>query len=104
MRLFIDDERFPVHEFDYIVRTLSDFDNVINTLGTNKITYISFDHDLGANEPTGYDIVKKLIDIDMERDILSPNFDFYVHSQNPIGAKNIETYLNNYLRVVRGNR
>ena len=100
MRFFIDDERFPVGHFDYIIRTQADFDNAIIDIGTRKITFISFDHDLGPNEPTGYDLLKKLIDIDMERGILAKDFDFYVHSQNPIGAKNIEAYLNNYLAII----
>jgi hypothetical protein len=65
-------------------------------------SYISFDHDLGGNSGSGYDIAKLLVDIDMN----TPNdnyrfdkdFDFYVHSQNPIGKINIEKYLNNYIR------
>ena len=61
--------------------------------------YISFDHDLGENERTGYDIAKLLVDLDMngEREFALPaEFEFYVHSQNPIGKANIEAYLNNY--------
>ena len=68
---------------------------------------ISFDHDLGdETKHTGYDVAKQLV----ENDIISGNkesrqsykfcdgFDFYVHSQNPIGKANIEGLLNNYLK------
>lgn len=66
-------------------------------------SYISFDHDLGEDSGTGYDIVKMLINIDMEtpEDMyrFPENFDFYVHSKNPIGKSNIEGLLNNYMKV-----
>lgn len=65
-------------------------------------SFISFDHDLGDGEPTGYDIVKELVEIDMtsvnEEARIPDGFNFYVHSQNPIGKANIEGLLNNYLK------
>jgi hypothetical protein len=30
------------------------------------------------------------------------DFQFYVHSKNPIGAKNIQMYLDNYLTMKNG--
>lgn len=61
-------------------------------------SFISFDHDLGEYSDTGYDIVKELINRDIGRWVKIPkDFDFYVHSQNPIGKANIEGLLNNYL-------
>ena len=67
--------------------------------------FISFDHDLGA-EKSGHDLVKRLIEVDMKKDIgrqrplytFSSDFDFYVHSKNPIGKANIEGLLYGYLR------
>lgn len=69
--------------------------------------FVSFDHDLGdETKYTGYDLAKQLV----ENDIISGDkdsrkaykfadgFDFFVHSKNPIGKKNIETYLNNYMK------
>ena len=68
--------------------------------------FISFDHDLGKNEPTGYDIAKWLVEVDMgrnkkilDRAAFHPDFDFYVHSKNPVGKANIEAYLNNYFKM-----
>ena len=67
-------------------------------------TFVSFDHDLG-DDNTGYDLAKALVEADIKfRDKgvyeykFPPNFDFYVHSQNPVGKANIEAYLNNYLK------
>ena len=67
-------------------------------------SYISFDHDLGENERTGYDLAKMLIEDalnfpDWPEYQLPSDFSFYVHSQNPVGKANIEGLLNNYLKV-----
>ena len=113
--LFIDDERNPhnvfwadskilsrYHEEDWVIcrNHYEVFDRVFE-LGMPS--YISFDHDLGEDNWTGYDIVKELVDIDMntiDTNYMFPkDFDFFVHSQNPIGKKNIESYLNRYLSV-----
>jgi hypothetical protein len=93
--LFVDDERFPVNSESIIVRNFEEFKAIIEGLGMPK--EISFDHDLGESEPTGYDIVKWLIEQDMDHDFLNEDFTFSVHSQNPVGAENIRNLLNNYL-------
>jgi len=60
--------------------------------------YISFDYDLGKNAPTGYDFAKWLIEEHVSKNIRIPaNFDFNVHSANPVNAKNISEYLKQYL-------
>ncbi|KAJ31750.1 cyclic-phosphate processing receiver domain-containing protein [Sulfitobacter pontiacus] len=102
--LFIDDERDPPADRQQwrIGRNLREVALIIKELGPPN--FISFDHDLGENEPTGYDIAKKLVagDLgelagnDFERG-LPTDFSFYVHSQNPVGAENIRTLLVNYL-------
>lgn len=67
--------------------------------------FISFDHDLGdTTEFNGYEIAKFLVESDMDGVYKIPdNFGFFVHSQNPVGKKNIELYLNNYLEFCIGN-
>ena len=68
--------------------------------------FISFDHDLGDDEPTGYDNAKWFVELDMANHVsfrFDENFSFVVHSQNPIGKQNIESYLNNYLNFKKGN-
>lgn len=60
--------------------------------------FISFDHDLGKDEKTGYDIIKLMIEDVMNSEYeISEGFDYYVHSKNPVGKKNIESYLNNFI-------
>lgn len=59
---------------------------------------ICFDHDLGGiddkDEKTGLDCAKYLVSYCMDKNIdVCP---FNVHSSNPVGAKNIRSYLNNY--------
>jgi hypothetical protein len=103
--LFIDDERAPPNDGRSwrIGRTLAQVEQMLTQYGAP--VYISFDHDLGEEEPTGYDIVKAMVEGDMgERPDsgfevgLHPELDFYVHSQNPIGKANIESLLANYLK------
>lgn len=58
---------------------------------------ISFDHDLGDGE-NGYDFAKWIIDLILDGKYgLPENFSYYVHSMNPIGKKNIEELMHNFL-------
>jgi hypothetical protein len=100
-KLYLDDIRTPDDPTFMIVRTVNDAQKLIHLLGVP--TFISFDHDLGMDDEgnlvlSGYDFAKWLVEMDMEGIfILVEDFDFTVHSQNPVGAKNIREYLNNYL-------
>lgn len=100
--LFIDDERFPPRNDGREWKIARDMEDVMMCLRIHGMPgYISFDHDLGDDIPTGYDIAKFLVELDMGDDpdfALPEKFEFYVHSQNPIGKKNIESYLTNYLK------
>lgn len=102
--LFLDDERFPPDDGrDWVVaRTAKEAMRHCINQGTPS--YISFDHDLGADEWTGHDFAKWLVENDLNFSTFPKiqfptNFAFYVHSQNPIGKANIEGLLNNYLKV-----
>lgn len=98
-RMFIDDERFPPgDENDWaICRNLFEVQLVIDYEGMPS--FISFDHDLGANQPSGMDITKWLVESELDGKLKFPEgFDFYVHSQNTAGAKNIEGLLRQYLQ------
>jgi hypothetical protein len=98
-KLFVDDERFPPDDDPaapwVIVRNMEEATHTILTMGFPIM--ISFDHDLGENIPTGFDIAKWLVDYDLDFDVIPVDFDFYVHSQNPVGASNIEGLLRGYL-------
>lgn len=99
-KLFLDDERDPPgNRWQWVIAR--DFTDVELAVWRNGLPeYISFDHDLGENEKTGLDIAKWLVDLDMAENSefqFPENFDFYVHSQNPVGKANIEGYMRNYL-------
>lgn len=97
IRVFLDDERFPVSDDLIIFRTAEDLILHITTFG-EIIEYMSFDHDLGIDVMTGYDFVKWAVDRELSGfQVFSDNFTFYVHSQNPIGATAIRSLLDNYL-------
>lgn len=96
-KMFIDDERFPPEDgADWkICRNHAD---VIHTMVDHGWPqFVSFDHDLGENEPTGMDIAWWFVDLDLQENTMPRDFAFYVHSQNPIGAENIRSLLNGYL-------
>jgi len=106
MKIFLDDEREPVDYLDWVVvRNYAQFVGVILT-AREPITFISFDHDLGDDSLSGYEAVKWLCDLDMQRStkfkILGPAFKWYVHSQNPVGAENINMYLHSYMEFAYG--
>lgn len=121
MKLFLDDIRVPYDVFKMtinpifennedwaIVRDYHQFVNYITKFGLPD--FISFDHDLSYDhyleenqsdieygsliEKTGYDASKWLVNYCEENDLLLP--EFYVHSANPVGKKNIECYLENF--------
>lgn len=101
MKLYLDDIREPKSDDFVIVRS---FEDAIKFVEANGIPeFISFDHDLGCDEEgnilkSGYDFAKWLVDSDINKEFIFPdNFDFNVHSANPIGRNNIESILNNYL-------
>lgn len=99
--LFLDDERHPPRDGRAwrIARNHSEVVNLIDMFGYPE--YVSFDHDLGDFIPNGdgYQIAKYLCDLDMNTSHRMPdNFDFYVHSQNPVGAENIRAYMRRYIQ------
>lgn len=100
-----------------LVRNYTEFCDYIQSNGLPE--FISFDHDLSDEhyndlfsnenwikddndinlkydeykEKTGYECAKWLVDWCLENEKQLPNF--IVHSANPVGKKNIESYLNN---------
>lgn len=100
--MYIDDLRTPIEEFDVIVRSYDEAIAIFKRYGVCE--YISFDHDLGVdknNKPlkSGFDIAKWLIKHDKNHTYKIPsNFTYKVHSQNPIGKKNIILLLDSYLQ------
>lgn len=97
-KMFLDDERFPPEDHNdfYIARSSNDAIEMFKICGCPD--FISFDHDLGG-EDTAMAVIHWMIDMDIESEFnFIPNdFSFYVHSQNPIGVKNIQGLMNGYL-------
>jgi hypothetical protein len=87
-KLFIDDERFPAQDSGwYIARNFDDACFMVIKQGIPN--YISFDHDLGQG-PTGAAFAEWLTNYMLDNNQRFPgNFEYFVHSQNPIGAQNI---------------
>lgn len=92
IKLYLDDLRPIPNEF-IGVRTYTEFINYINQNGLPD--FISFDHDLGLEE-SGFDCAKWLVNYCLDKKIGLP--EFTVHSQNPVGKKNIESLLNNFIK------
>ena len=101
-RMFLDDVRDPswvypqLDSSNWIVcRSFDEAQAVMEDLGWPE--WISFDHDLGDDEASGFDLAKHLINWDLDTHSMPPNFHFEVHSANPEGAANIRNLLSNYL-------
>jgi hypothetical protein len=87
------------------VTWVKDYDEFVKYFKKNEMPYaISFDHDLGneltdhpeLNEKTGLDCAKWLIEYCMNNAVRLPKY--FVHSANPVGRENIQSYLDNYLK------
>lgn len=95
-KLFLDDERDPVFTDWIVCRTAAEAQYLCCKNGTP--TAMSLDHDLGFEQPTGYDFVKWIVEQWLDNKLTMPEgFEYYVHSQNPVGAKNINSLLDNYI-------
>jgi len=94
MKIFLDDNRTPYDNTWVTIRCYHDFIHIIQT-SFDRINVISFDHDLGSDEFTGFDCAKFLIDYCMTNNKELPQC--YSHSANPIGRENIINLINNYL-------
>ena len=89
MRIWLDDIR-PAPA-GYIHHT--DPEVVIELLLTGQVTAISFDHDLGEDMLSGYDVAKVIEQLAFEACIT--RVEWQIHSANPVGRKNIEAAMRN---------
>lgn len=97
-KLYIDDIRSPKEPESWVVvRSVQQAKSYMNLAGCPK--YISFDHDLGEDE-TAIEIVNWMIlrDMDWGGTFIPKDFDFNVHSANPIGASNIRFDFESYFK------
>lgn len=90
-KLFIDDERYPPNSWcdSEVVIARSSTEAIETIKAKGMPSFISFDHDLGGDD-TAVEVVKWIEDECVDNNLrFSEDFWFYVHSQNPIGARNI---------------
>ena len=105
-RLFIDDERFPpspLKGMDQDWAIVRSYDEAIQYFRQNPCpSYISFDNDLGVGKE-GADIANWLIEYDLDNDghYIPNDFQYYVHSQNPVRRDYINQTLARYLAFKR---
>lgn len=85
-------------------------DALVEVLNRGFPCFVSFDHDLGDNQKTGYDVAKELVNNDIisgdqrgrQKYKFPADFSYYVHSKNPVGKSNIEGLLDNYFKHKNG--
>lgn len=98
MKMYLDDLRHPTTGGWDIVRSSDEAKAYVLANGLPE--FVSFDHDLGGDD-TAMVFVKWLVGHDMDNAgaVIPDNFRYSIHSANPVGAKNIDMYLLNYLDV-----
>lgn len=87
MKIWLDDIRDPPDNTWRIVRSAEEAIGVI-WLNRYAIEEVSFDHDLGENCGTGYDVAKFIANQSVLGEMDMPIWQ--IHSQNPVGRINIQ--------------
>lgn len=112
-KLYLDDIR-PCPDGFFLARSVWQAQTMVKYLGVPS--FISFDHDLGnedvltgmyfANWLTFQHIeesVKRDNSLEYNKNYLFPDdFSFFVHSANPVGAKNIQSKMDNFMKYLKG--
>ena len=101
VNLFLDDIRNPPNDREWTV--VRSYEEAVNHVITNGVPhFISFDHDLGHNVPTGHDFSKWLVDMHLDGRYTFPkDFDFNVHSANPPGLANIKGLMDGFIHFLK---
>lgn len=97
-KLFIDDVRDPPSNGWIVVRSSAEALAYIEKNGWPG--FISFDHDLGGEDTTMV-FLKHLVNHVWNGNDLPP--DYTVHSANPIGSKNIVSFMESWKRSLNTN-
>lgn len=99
-KMFLDDERFPAGDQYAIVRSSNKAIQAVQAAGM-PIT-IAFDHDLGGDDTTMVFLnwlTEEIIDGKLS---FPEGFTYSIHSQNPIGAANIDGWMKNLIKHFPG--
>ena len=105
-RLFIDDERFPAEDGKVWVCARSSNDAIAFFYHHGVPSFISFDHDLGGKDTSIVYIdwlieeTLNLIDLDIDPGLIRFPRDYVIHSQNPVGAANIDAKMKHFIHYL----
>lgn len=95
MKIWLDDIR-PAPE-GWIWRKDSQHILVDILFSSHLIEEISFDHDLGEDSLTGYEILN-VIEQMIVAGTWGGNLNFHIHSSNPVGRKNMERAIDSMVK------
>jgi hypothetical protein len=101
-KLFLDDERFPAKNEENAIICRSSKEAIELCLEMKSFpNEIMFDHDLGGDD-TSIRFIRWMIDMlldDQSGNFKLPiDFKYSIHSQNPIGAANIKSYMDGIIK------
>lgn len=97
-RLYLDDLRDP--PVGWTVYRPEQIDQFIHDC--QFADQISFDHDLGDNQPTGAQVAERIFKIAIEDNWWTDKIPvFNVHSMNPVGRENIWRILDNLVKILQ---
>ncbi len=88
IRVWLDDKRPMPKGFDVFAMTAPE---AIRYLETEEVSIVSLDHDLGAENGTGYDVATYIEKRAHNRTL--PRLEWHVHSANPVGAARMRAAL-----------
>lgn len=95
-RLFIDDERFPISPDWFVARTSGQAIEAVKMYGLPQ--EIAFDHDLGEDD-TSVVFLNYLECYMLDNELKFPkDFIYTIHSQNPVGAANITSKMDSFIK------
>ena len=104
--LYLDDLR-PAPDGFILVKTVSQLIYKLDELKEldQEVNILSLDHDLGENEPTGYDFVKYLIELGQYNPNIYPK-QIFLHTADGVGRDNmfklLERYKPDWVKLHRG--
>jgi hypothetical protein len=94
-KLYLDDLRKPRGKGWVVVRS---YDEAVAYVEENGFPQaVSLDHDLGAGTKTGMDFARYLVEKDLDSNSMPDNFEYNIHSANPVGRANIDGLLLRYI-------
>lgn len=100
-KMYLDDLRTPKTKDDWVIIRSTE-EAIEYVLDFGMTSYASLDHDLGG-EDTTMEFLKWLIDFDLANNgkIIPDDFQWGVHSANPVGEKNMDGLLTSYIQHKR---